>query len=63
MTAPKTPKSRRMPGGAASALRECTLEHGGEYNSATLYGHAQRTCIRLKALNVWVFDPAWETRS
>lgn len=46
----------------AKALRVCKEDHGGEHNSATVYGHhaSRRTCIRLQASNVWVFDPAWE---
>lgn len=45
-----------------SALRMCRLDHGGEGNSATVYGHhgSVRVCIRVRATDTWVFDPAWE---
>jgi hypothetical protein len=56
-----------MPGGDVVILvklKECRLPHGGEGNSATVYGHdgrlSRRVCIRIKATGKWVFDPAWE---
>lgn len=59
---PKTPEPKRLLVRMSRELRVCPLDHGGEHNSATVYGHyaSRRNCIRLKASNVWVFDPAWE---
>lgn len=45
-----------------SAVSVCDLDHGGDGNPARVYGHygSRRTCIRLKATDEWVYDPAWE---
>lgn len=45
-------------------LKVCTEEHGASYNAATVYGHmgrlSRRNCIRIKKLDIWVYDPKWE---
>jgi hypothetical protein len=41
-------------------LRICDMQHGRPGNAASVYGHAVRTCIRIKGTNTWVYDPAWE---
>jgi hypothetical protein len=46
-------------------LKVCKRDHGGPGNAATVYGHhgSMRTCIRIKATDEWVYDPAWEGQS
>ena len=48
-----------------NGLRICKLQHGGDHNAATVYGHSHpsRICLRIKATNKWVYDPAWEEAS
>lgn len=43
-------------------LKKCPMDHGGPMNVATVYGHwaSLRVCMRIKAGDVWVYDPAWE---
>lgn len=46
----------------AAAMRVCDQSHGGESNTATVYGHhaSIRTCIRMFDSDTWVYDPRWE---
>ena len=50
---------RKYPG-----MRQCGLDHGGETNAATVYGHfgSPRNCLRMRDTDVWVYDPAWEEK-
>lgn len=60
---PRDPNPRKDVAPAkVSQLRECSWPHGGQWNSATVYGHPwpERTCIRLAGTKTWVFDPGWE---
>lgn len=46
----------------AARVEACDLDHGWDDNPARVYGHygSPRTCIRLRATDEWVYDPAWE---
>ena len=45
-------------------LKVCTLDHGGDHNAASVYGHhgSVRICIRLFGADTWIYDPRWEKR-
>lgn len=49
--------------GDEERLAVCDRPHGNDGNPARVYGHhaSPRTCIRIKATDQWVYDPAWET--
>ena len=38
-------------------LAVCKESHGAPWNGATVYGHADKTCIRLAGSRVWVYSP------
>lgn len=38
-------------------LAVCKESHGTPWNAATVYGHVDKTCIRLAGTRVWVYSP------